>query len=95
MTDTFTLQLTHLLQDASAAHGVYETDVLDGVYDEQWAAWYADWLVNHGLNELLETHFDAPSFGKLLEALNVEHEQSERSESWAQFTARALIARYR
>lgn len=30
-----------LLTGAAAAHGVYETEQLDGVYDEEWPAWYA------------------------------------------------------
>jgi hypothetical protein len=30
-----------LLTEAAAAHGTYETEQLDGVYDEEWPAWYA------------------------------------------------------
>ena len=30
-----------LLTEAAAAHGVYEAEELDGVYDEEWPAWYA------------------------------------------------------
>jgi hypothetical protein len=42
-----------LLREAGAAHGVYETTELGGVYDQQWAAWYAAYLLKHGLGELL------------------------------------------
>ena len=31
----------HLLEAAAAAHGVYELEQLDGVYDEEWPKWYA------------------------------------------------------
>lgn len=30
-----------LLERAAAAHGVYEQQELDGVYDVEWPAWYA------------------------------------------------------
>jgi hypothetical protein len=30
-----------LLNGAAAAHGLYEAEVLDGVYDEGWPEWYA------------------------------------------------------
>ena len=43
-------ELTGLLQDAEAAHGVYESEELGGVRDEEWAAWYAEFIVN-ALNE--------------------------------------------
>ena len=39
-------ELTRLLQEAEAAHGVYETEELGGVRDEQWSAWYAEFIVN-------------------------------------------------
>jgi hypothetical protein len=39
-------KLTKLLQEAEAAHGKYETEELGGVRDEQWAAWYAEFIVN-------------------------------------------------
>jgi hypothetical protein len=39
-------ELTRLLQEAEAAHGVYEKEELGGVRDEQWAAWYAGFIVD-------------------------------------------------
>ena len=30
-----------LLTGAAAAHGAYEAEELDGIYDEEWPAWYA------------------------------------------------------
>jgi hypothetical protein len=39
-------ELTRLLREAEAAHGRYETEELGGVRDEEWAAWYADFIVN-------------------------------------------------
>jgi hypothetical protein len=39
-------ELTGLLREAEAAHGKYETEELGGVRDEEWAAWYAEFILN-------------------------------------------------
>ena len=39
-------ELTRLLREAEAAHGQYETEELGGVRDEEWPAWYAEFIVN-------------------------------------------------
>jgi hypothetical protein len=39
-------ELTRLLRAAEAAHGKYERDQLGGVRDEEWAPWYAEFIVN-------------------------------------------------
>jgi hypothetical protein len=38
-------ELTRLLREAEAAHGKYEAEELGGVRDEEWAAWYAEFIV--------------------------------------------------
>jgi len=40
--------LARLLREASAAHAVYEKETLGGVRDEEWAAWYAGYMLDHG-----------------------------------------------
>lgn len=39
-------ELANLLREAEAAHGKYETEELGGVRDEEWASWYAEFIVN-------------------------------------------------
>jgi hypothetical protein len=39
-------ELTRLLREAEAAHGEYERDQLGGARDEEWPAWYAEFIVN-------------------------------------------------
>ncbi len=43
-----------LLDEAEAAHGVYETTELKGVYDQAWPSWYAAYAVEHGIGDLLD-----------------------------------------
>jgi len=45
--------VTALLKETEAAHGAYETNVLGGVFDEEWPAWYATYLLDHGLRDRL------------------------------------------
>ena len=42
MAKTTTEILPDALEQAAAAHGVYEDEVLGGVYDAHWPQWYAD-----------------------------------------------------
>jgi hypothetical protein len=39
-------ELTRLLREAEEAHGQYEKEELGGVRDEEWAPWYAEFIVN-------------------------------------------------
>lgn len=39
-------ELAGLLREAEAAHGEYEAEELGGVRDEEWAPWYAEFIVN-------------------------------------------------
>ena len=39
-------EMAGLLREAEAAHGVYEREELNGVRDEEWAEWYADYIVD-------------------------------------------------
>jgi hypothetical protein len=38
-------ELGGLLRDAEKAHGAYEQEELGGVRDENWADWYAEFIV--------------------------------------------------
>ena len=39
-------ELIRLLREAEKAHGEYEKDVLGGKRDDDWASWYAEFIVN-------------------------------------------------
>jgi hypothetical protein len=38
-------ELTSLLKEAEKAHGEYEKTELGGVRDQDWASWYAEFIV--------------------------------------------------
>jgi hypothetical protein len=95
MRDQLHQQLMQWLQMAASEHHTYETTVLEGVHDAQWPEWYARWLIEQRLNEMLETELTAEALSQQIIEINAAYEQSDKSESWNTFTANALIARYR
>ena len=46
MTELTKEELTRLLREAEAAHGEYEKKELGGARDEDWPAWYAEYIVD-------------------------------------------------
>jgi hypothetical protein len=46
-------EIAALLRETEAAHGMYETTELGGVYDEAWPRWYAQYAVDHGIGRLI------------------------------------------
>jgi hypothetical protein len=94
MLDDKTVQIEHLLRRTSSAHGEYETTVLGGVYDQQWYIWYAKWAVEHGLNDLVAQPMDAERWSTILFELNQQHQQTDRKQSWAEYTAQQLAVQF-
>ncbi len=86
--------LTALLLQAEAAHGDYETTELNGVYDEDWAAWYAGYAVDHGIGDLLGQPLPADQLGQFLTSTFVEFKLAgpQPAEPWAAYTARRIAA---
>jgi hypothetical protein len=81
-----------LLIEAEQAHGEYETSELNGVYDEDWARWYAAYAVEHGIGDLLGREIATDELAMVLATGYTEYEQSDPkpSEEWAAWTARRL-----
>ncbi len=81
-----------LLHRAGTAHGKYETEELNGVYDQNWPIWYAQWVVEHGVNDLVEQPVSAERLSATLYAINEQHKRTDKHQSWAEFTAERLAA---
>ncbi len=81
-----------LLGEAEEAHGVYETNELGGVYDEAWPAWYARWLVDHGLGHVLGREVSADRLADLLRGSFEDFKTLDPSTagSWAAYTAQRI-----
>jgi hypothetical protein len=85
-----------LLGEAEAAHGVYETTQLDGVYDARWPAWYAAYAVDHGLAGILGHAVTAEDLAAFLTRSWQEFEAADPkpAEPWATATARRIATEF-
>jgi hypothetical protein len=81
-----------LLVQASEAHHDFESTQLNGVYDQDWPRWYADYAVEHGLDTLAGHPITTDGLARFLAASNAEFEAAETKprESWATYTARRI-----
>ena len=86
-----------LLRETEAAHGAYETNVLGGVFDEEWPAWYAIHLLDHGLGDRLPgaKMLDVANLAAILAQLAVDYEQGDKASPWPDVYARGIVAKFR
>jgi hypothetical protein len=96
MTADATDAVAKLLAETEGAHGVYETTELNGVYDVEWAKWYAVYAVDHGIAGLLGHAVSAERLAAFLASTFVELQQTEPkpAESWPAYTARRITAEF-
>ena len=82
-----------LLVEAMAAHGTFEETELNGVYDQEWARWYAAYALDHGLAALLANPITTNQLAQFLASSNSEFEQAEPKpdEPWASYTAGRIV----
>ena len=81
-----------LLAETEAAHGLYETTELDGVYDQAWPSWYADYAVEHGIGDLLGQAVTPDALAEFLASAFTDFKEndSQPTEGWAEYTARRI-----
>ena len=74
------------------AHGNYEESELNGVYDQEWARWYAAYAVENGMGSLIGHDVTAARLGRLPATSYEEFKQAEPAptESWQSYTARRI-----
>jgi hypothetical protein len=83
-----------LLREAETAHIAYETNVLGGVFDEDWPAWYAAYGLDHGLGDHLPggESLDVASLTAMLARLAADYERAEEASPWPDVYARGIVA---
>lgn len=86
--------LDALLVKTKTAHGVYEATELDGVYDEDWPRWYAEYAVEQGIGELLGREVSVDELAEFLARSWAEARQANAAaaEEWSSYTARRIAA---
>jgi hypothetical protein len=92
MTSDRAAAVKRLLEEAERAHGAYESTTLNGVYDTDWPRWYAAYLDEHGLGELLRREVGIDELADQLATGFADFERIEPRPpgSWADYLARRL-----
>ena len=82
-----------LLEEAQTAHSVYETESMRGV-DEEWPAWYATYLLDLGLRDLLPKSVtgDPDTLAARLQDLHAAFQRDDPSGDWHRFCAERFVA---
>jgi hypothetical protein len=86
--------VTELLRATEAAHGVFETTELNGVYDKEWPRWYAAYAVEHGIGQMVGHAVTVDQLGQFLETSFKEFENADPkpSDPWAAYIAGRIVA---
>jgi hypothetical protein len=82
-----------LLAETEVAHGAFETTELKGVYDEEWARWYAAYAVDHGIAEQLGHDIAADQLAGFLASSYTQFAQADPKpdEPWTAYIARRIV----
>jgi hypothetical protein len=87
-------QIAALLSETGAAHGAYEEGELNGVYDQNWPAWYAAYLVEHGLNDIVGAALAVEQLSQLLKQYDQDYQHEQPHESWPAYYACRLVLEF-
>jgi hypothetical protein len=87
-------QISTLLSLASTAHARYEEEELGGRYDIGWASWYAHYLLQSGIEPLLQEAGREELRDRLeswLGHADASHRANAPNDKWEDFYARLLL----
>ncbi|MDZ7705654.1 MAG: hypothetical protein U5L04_14360 [Trueperaceae bacterium] len=84
-------EIAAMLSRAGEAHHRYEQSELGGQRDEEWAQWYTDWLLEHGLSQTLAPSVSAEQIRDILaESSNTPASEADEV-GWAEQTAQRML----
>ena len=94
--ETAETAVAELLRETEVAHGAYETTVLGGARDEDWAVWYAAYLLEHGLERHLPDASDIAIgvLATLLGRYAANYERERPAWPWPDAYAQKLVAAF-
>jgi hypothetical protein len=84
-------QVSNLLQMADQAHHRYEIQVLHGKRDENWNEWYAEYLIGHGIDRVLEDMLTVERLARFLATIDEVRRGSSALTEWSDGTARRMV----
>lgn len=86
------LEIASLLSQAGAAHSIYEQTTLMGAHDQDWPDWYAAYLVEHGLADLIDNAATVEQLSRLLAECDQQYRQQSAGQEWPDYYAQRIAA---
>ena len=86
-------RLAELFHQAESAYQHYEQSVLEGDRDLHWPEWYADYLIGHGLDMLVQDRLAAELLAGFLLRSKADHKACRTRLSWEEFAAARMVER--
>ncbi len=86
--------IAELFAQAGDAHHHYEQTVLNGVYHKEWADWYADYAIAHGLNDWLTNPLTVEQLSHRLSELTDRHKAEHSTMDWGIYVAQKLVDQF-
>jgi hypothetical protein len=93
MADERTTTVAGLLDETESEHGAYEREELGGQRDEEWASWYAGYMLEHDIGEALGTTPEISQLSELLTEATEEHEREGSDLEWSEYAAEMVVER--
>ncbi|KXK27083.1 MAG: hypothetical protein TR69_WS6001001109 [candidate division WS6 bacterium OLB20] len=90
-----TSKIAGILRECGDAHHEFEQNELQGKRDESWPAWYAKYLLEHGMDELFEEQVSPADLeSTLLEAAGSFEGIKDDTRTWDQYYAQAITEQF-
>lgn len=87
-------KIAFLLKETSTAHRDYEISEMSGETDPDWPGWYADYLVDNGLLEILKKEISRKTIAQFLIDADQEFKTHQPEMSWMNYYANKLLENY-
>ena len=84
-------QVAQLLEQTDSAHHSYEAKVLNGDRDSSWSEWYAEYLIGHGFDIVLEDRLPTELLESFLRESRDDHGVCDTGICWEEFAARRIV----
>ena len=84
-------RIATLLSQAGTAHHDYERTQLKGKTDDAWAEWYADYLVKHGVQDIIGAPATPEQLSRALAQATESHKKEQTGLAWAEYAAAKIV----
>ncbi|MDH5507612.1 MAG: hypothetical protein OEZ02_10360 [Anaerolineae bacterium] len=84
-------ELGFFLYETQKNHHTYQVENLTGDANIEWAGWYANFMLENGLNDRFGLAYNQQGLTRFLQDADNEFRSEEREERWSVFYARKML----